>query len=169
MSKKLARDSLKLSKMGTGTTGKYKQFSPEAYRVHDGPAVGAVLEHLDSIQVWAAPNDNKYGPDIVVWEGLRPHHYIEVEQRSGWSSGPFPQAWNPIHIPERKGKYFSLGLSFEIWILSMDLKFGLIVPDYSIQEHGELKEFSNAKIREGELFYHVDLEHCIDIELSRED
>lgn len=165
MSKQLARDQAKLKRLRNSNTGTHKKFSQEDYNNHNAPAVNAVLDYLDSQDIWAKENDDRYGPDIVVWEGLRPKRYIEVEQRKLWKTGPFPEAWSPVHIPERKGKYLKLGLPFELWVLSMDLKFCTVIPDYVI-ERGELMEFSNSRIKSGELFYHVPLEECIPKELT---
>jgi hypothetical protein len=130
--------------------------------------VAAVLEHLDqeSPELYAQGNDDRYGPDLVVWRGFKPAYYIEVEQRTGWKSGPWPESWAEVHIPERKGKFISLSLPCEIWVLSADAKAALIIPEGVIRQHGQLKEFSNAKIESGELFYFIPVSECIQLELS---
>lgn len=168
MSKALKRDQKKLKDARTAAPlGERKAFSRDAYQTHNDSAVTAVLEYLDDQDLWAQENDDKYGPDIVVWTGFRPTSYIEVEQRTAWKTGPWPEHWAEIHIPERKGHmYFSLALPCEHWILSADSSNALIVPDYIIREHKDsLREFRNAKVKEGELFYHIPLESCIQKEL----
>jgi hypothetical protein len=150
-----------------GVTGTYKQFNSDLYDLHDTPAVRAVLDYLDSLDIYAVRNSDKYGPDIIVYEGLRPSYYIEVEQRAKWTTGPFPRNWTPVHIPARKVHLLSLGMRCEIWVLSMCLKFALIIPDkVSSDCAGDLREFSNSQIAKGEQFIHIPIELCIHKELE---
>jgi hypothetical protein len=153
-----------------GQSGKRKQFSQAQFDRHDAAAVNAVLRHLEASEgpEWGKPNDDRFGPDIVVWRGFRPVRYIEVEQRSAWHGGDFPVGWTPVNIPERKLHLFKLGLSCEIWIISMDLKSALIIPDIVIGEFGKLEEFSNSQIQSGEKFMRVPLSECIQLSLESE-
>jgi hypothetical protein len=167
--RQLASDSKALAaSRSNGQSGKRKQFSQAQYDRHDAVAVAAVLRHLDAVEgpEWGRVNDDVYGPDVVVWRGFRPVRYIEVEQRSAWSGGPFPPAWTPVNIPERKLHLFNLGLRCDIWIISMDLKFALIIPDTVISEFGVLEEFNNSEIRVGEKFMRVPLSECIQLSLE---
>lgn len=167
MSKQLKNDQARLKRArGKGQSGKRKPFSPEAFARHDAPAVVAVLEHLERDGIWATFNEDPYGPDIVVWQGFRPCYYIEVEQRSGWSSGVFPTHWDPVNIPERKGHLFRLGMSCELWVISMDLKFCLVIPDGVVKEFGRIEEFSNRLIESGENFIRVPREQCTEKEIG---
>lgn len=126
-----------------------------------------MLNHLAAEGTWAKQNDDKYGPDIVVWQGFQPRSYIEVETRSAWRSGAWPASWQEVHIPERKLHLFQLALPCEHWIISADLSSALIIPDYVMKEFGVLKEFSNSKIQKGENFLHVPAEECIQKELKK--
>lgn len=165
MSKRLKQDQQRLARSRKkGITGEYKQFDQAAFTKHNGPAIASVVEHLDSQGIWAKPNDDGYGPDLVVWTGFRPTKYIEVEQRAGWDGRPFP--WEDIHIPERKGKLMRLGLPCDIWVLDASLKFCVILPYGVIKEHGTLKEFRNSRIANGELFFHVPIGECLQEELG---
>lgn len=149
------------------TTGKFKSFDQKSWDKYDGPAVNAVLDHLDATGCWAQQNPDRFGPDIIVWEGFRPSHYIEVEMRTAWPGGDWPQTWHEVHIPERKGHlYFSLGLNCEHWVISADLSSALIIPDVVIKDLGVLKEFRNSKITSGELFYHVPADECIQLSMQ---
>lgn len=168
MSRRLKADAKKVaaSRGYSGKTqGRWKTFSEEDYNFANAPAISAVLQHLDDECIFATENDDKYGPDIVVWKGFRPHRYIEVEMRKGWKSGEFPATWNPVHIPERKLHYLKLGLPVEFWVLGESLDTALVIPDYIIEQHGELREFQNARVANGELFSHIDLQHCINKKL----
>lgn len=171
MSAKLKRDAKKVaeSRGYAGVSGRYKRFSPEDYNLHNAPAISAVLAYLDQEGIWARENDDLYGPDIVVYRGLRPVSYIEVEMRKAWTGGEFPRSWNPIHIPERKLHYLKLGLPIEFWVLGEALDQAVVIPDYVIGEFGVLKEFANSRIMSGEMFSHIDLEHCIEKELANGD
>lgn len=142
-----------------------KKFSQELYDKHDSPAKYAVLNYVQSHGLYVRVNDDMYGPDLVVYTGFRPGYHIEVEQRSGWETGPFPPAWDPIHIPGRKKKFLDMRLPLEVWIVSSALTDAIVVPESSITEN-RLAEFSNSMVKQGELFYHIPLTECIHIELG---
>lgn len=159
------------SSRGHRQTGKYHRFDQSLHALHDTPAVAAVLSHLEWAGLWAEQNPDWFGPDIIVWRGFQPAFYIEVEQRRAWQSGAWPEHWEEVHIPERKGHmYFTLALPCEHWILSASLKEALILPDSLIQKCGEsLKEFKNSRIQGGELFYHIPAAQAIQLELREPD
>lgn len=169
MSKRLASDRKKLEKSRSqGQTGRRKQFSQSLHDTHDIPARAAVIAHLDSIGIWARENDDIYGPDLVVWKGFRPVGYIEIEQRSKWTKGPWPESWDPVNIPERKLHLFKLGLKCELWVVSRDLRHVLVIEDHVVTSLGRLEEFSNSQITIGELFMRVPLSSCNRVELTHE-
>lgn len=141
-------------------SGKHKRFSQEAYDRHDAAAVSAVQRHLDEEGEWARPNEDKYGPDLVIWQGFRPVRYVEVEQRSAWLAGEWPSKWDRVNIPERKLKNWQHGLPCDHWIISMDLKSALVISDYVFRTCGALEEFSNSVHASGELFLRVPLDVC---------
>lgn len=158
MSKKLQRDRKQIAK-GPPVSGAKKTFSQKAYE-ETQDAVEHVLAFLEQEGLDARPNDDKYGPDIVVWKGLRPQYYIEVEQRLAWKTGPmFP--WSPVNVLERKLHLFKLGLPCEIWIVSVDRSTALVIPDYVVEKSGNLVELSNRSVRSGEKFCQVPLDQCI--------
>ena len=146
---------------------KRKVFDQCLFDRYDQAAVDAVIQELDQVGILARRNDDKYGPDIVVWQGFRPVSYLEVEVRSGWKKGHWPERWNPVHIEERKLKYFELEFPCELWILNVSLKNALIVPDYVVNssKDQELREIPNALVPSGEKFLTVNTEECIMKEL----
>ena len=168
MSKQLARDRKTIAaSRGKRTTGEQKRFDPASYATHNASGVQAVLSYLDTIDLYATENDDRYGPDIVVWRGLRPAFYIEVAQRTHWKSGDWPEKWNPIHIEERKLHLFrSLSLPCEYWIVRLDGKVALIVTDDAISACDEVVEIPNRLVRSGERFLCIDLVHCIEKDLT---
>lgn len=153
---------------GSLTSGSYKSFSSSLYRQYDKQAAIAVLEYLESIDVWASPNEDTYGPDLVVWEGFRPMRYVELAIRSAWTSGDWPPHWDPVRIEERKLKNFQLALPCEYWVICGDSSSALVVPSGVIERFKHtLHEVSNAQVSEGERFIQIPLEECIQKSLAK--
>jgi hypothetical protein len=168
MSKKLAKDRKKIhDSKGKTTTGVKKKYSVKAH-FETVEAVDRVLKYLESQGIDARPNlDDRFGPDIVVWKGLKPVKYIEVEQRSSWKTGPkFP--WETVNVLERKLHLFDLSLPTEIWVISVDHSTALVIGHKAVAEHGELKEISNRFVPQGEKFVVVPRDKCkhIDIRIN---
>lgn len=138
--------------------GIYKKFSQDLYDKYDHAGTDAVLSHLLADDCYAARNDDQYGPDIILYSGFRPVAYIEVEVRSGWTSGDFP--WKLVNILERKLKYLGGKLSCDIWILSNDLKNCVIVAEKSIGRAVQ-ESVGNTEISSGEEFRRVPIEECV--------
>lgn len=138
--------------------GAYKQFSQALFDKHDGVAVDQVLRQINAQGSFAMRNDDKYGPDIVVFNSEnKACLYVEVEHRNKWLTGPFP--WQHVHVLERKTKYFSLGLPLEFWVLSNDLQFAVVINDYVIT-WDKLQEVPNSQVAQGELMYRIPIEEC---------
>ena len=141
---------------------KYKQFDPELFRQNDPQARDVVLSHLDSLGLFAKENDDQYGPDIVLYRGLKPISYIEVEVKRVWTEEAFP--WDSIQLPLRKEKFTKLGLPCEFWIINSPLQHAIIIPDTALSS-SFVKEIPNRYIKSGEKFYQIPLEMCIRKEL----
>ena len=150
-----------------GMRGEYKQFSEELYKQNNSPAINAVLQYLSDIGLYGALNEDKYGPDIVMYSGYRKISYIEVERKRSWHTStsdrntdrlgfPFPT----VQLPERKGKFLRKRLPMEFWILNSTLNCAIIIPDYSISS-SQLVEVPNSQLSSGELFYQIPIELCI--------
>ena len=136
---------------------KYKKFSQKLFNKNDAAARNAVLNHIDSIGLYAVENDDRYGPDLILYSGLKPISYIEVEVKRVWSGPDFP--WDTIQLPQRKEKFAKLKLSTEFWILNDTLDHAVIIPDTELTQD-LLKEVRNKFISEGELFFQVPIEKC---------
>lgn len=169
---KLAKDRKKIagSRQSRDMTGSYKQFDPAAYKQHNAPAIRAVLLYLESIGLYATENDDRYGPDIVVWKGFSPAYYIECAQRTGWQSDDWPNSWNPVRIEERKLHLFAHTLSYpcEYWIVSGDAKVSLTISEGIIRQCAAagLVEVPNSRVAAGEKFICVPLDECNQLDLG---
>lgn len=138
--------------------GYHKKHSDELYKANDSLARDTVLSYLRGHGHFAMNNSDQFGPDIVLYGGLKPLSYIEVEIKQAWQGGKFP--FPTIQLPERKGKYLRLGLPIEFWILAAGLEAAVIIPDYVITKD-MLVEVPNRYIPEGELFFQVPVDLCI--------
>lgn len=141
--------------------GRHKKFDKDLYKTYDGPAVVAVLAHLEGQGTWAQQGSDKYGVDIVVFSGLRPVAYIEVEVAATWTHGPWP--YSDVHVLGRKGKWMlgQLGLPVSLWRLRKDLGRAVIVQD-TVLSGDTLQVVPNRYMPEGEEMY------CISLELIEE-
>lgn len=168
MSKKLTSDRKRIqNSRGKTTTGVKKRYSVKAH-FETVEAVDYVITYLQSQGVDARLNDDRFGPDIVVWKGLRPLKYIEIEQRLAWKTGPtFP--WDPVNVLERKLHLFDLSFPTEIWVISVDKSTAMVITGKTVAEFGELKEISNRQVKAGEKFVVIprDKVSYIDIRLTK--
>lgn len=140
--------------------GKHKSFDKELYRQFDTPGIMAVLAYLEDLGLFAKVGEDKYGVDIVVYQGLRPVAYVEVEVVRAWSSGPrWP--WGDCHVLERKGKWMrgQLGLPCTLYRLSADLGTAILIPDHALED-SQLQEIRNRLVPEGEMMYVLPVDRC---------
>lgn len=149
--------------------GVHKRFSPQLYKQYDTPGIEAVLAYLDDQGVFAKVGADKYGVDVVVYAGLRPCAYIEVEVVRAWQSGP-SWPWPDCHVLERKGKWMrgQLGLPCTLYRLSADLSTAILVPDHTLADD-QLQEIQNDLVPQGELMYVVPLDELevVDLRIGR--
>lgn len=143
--------------------GAYKKFNDQLYADNDTQACNAVLSYINSMGTYAVRNDDRYGPDIVVYAGFKPSFYAEAEIKRVWKPGTEFQ-WGTVQLPERKAKFIGTGFPIEFWILRADLKAALVIPESSIYME-RLVEISNVHIASGELFFQIPVGECILVEL----
>lgn len=138
--------------------GQYKKFDSRLYEENNWGALDTVLRVLAEDDLFACLNEDKYGPDIVVFRGFKPVRYVEVEVKRVWKGDQFP--WDTIQLPERKGKFLELGKPIEFWILNEGMDHAVIIPESAVQ-NSPLEEVSNKYIEDGELFYKIAIDDCI--------
>lgn len=139
-----------------------KKFDQELFNSNDPEARNVILSHLDSLGLFAKENDDQYGPDIILYRGLKPVSYIEVEVKRVWIGEAFP--WESVQLPERKVKFTKLGLPCEFWIFNSTMEHAIIIPDTALSS-SFLKEIPNRYIESGEMFYQIPLDMTIRKEL----
>lgn len=145
--------------------GEYKKFSQATYDEEDDRACRAVLEYLSRQGSYAVRNPDKYGPDIILYDGYKPKFYIEVEVKKVWLHHTVGFPYPSVQLPERKRKLLSSGKPIEFWILRKDLKFAIVLSEYSIVDE-RLVEVPNVHISKGELFFQIPIEECNLIQLE---
>jgi hypothetical protein len=153
--------------MASKPDGKRKKFSTDLFSSYDSPARAAVMEYVSRNGLYIQQNDDKYGPDLVVFKGFKPHYYIEAEVKRVWKPEQDRFPWSTIQIPERKGKFLKLGKPIEFWVLREDLARAIIIPDFVIS-NSPLVEVKNKFIKEGELFFRIELVECDIVDLTEE-
>lgn len=125
-----------------------KPFNREVYDQTDALARSAVRARLDSKGIHTISSET-FGVDIT---SLHPIGH-EVEVKLVWT-GEWPDAWETVHIPERKGKLFNNGKWVFFWILRADCKEAWLIDSRKLQP-GMLKEVPNKEMSNGEYFYDV--------------
>lgn len=148
------------------TMSVYKRFSEQLHRENDHAACQAVMNHINNQGLYAARNDDKYGPDVIIYSGFKPSYFIECEIKRVWKSHQDTLPWSTVHIPERKRKFINAGLPIEFWILREDLKFAVIVSESLIVDEN-LVEVPNVYNSSGEYFFTVNVSDCNLVEINQ--
>ena len=125
-----------------------KLFEQELHDLYDAPAKEAVAAFIEKqCGVTVQPNPDKYGVDLLVLKDDKLIGTIEVEVRQ-WHPCPYPT----IHVPERKRKFFSENSLFFALTKTMTHAYWIQMKDI---DQYPVKEISNYKVREGELFFDI--------------
>lgn len=139
--------------------GVHKKFDQQLYAINDSRGVSRVISYLLDAGLFCTVNDDKYGVDIQVFTGFKLAYHVEVEIKQAWKGGPgFP--FPTVNLPERKRKFAELPKPVEFWVLSNNLEWAIIVPDFAVTDD-KLAEVSNKYIGQGEKFFQVPVDQCI--------
>jgi hypothetical protein len=141
----------------------YKKFDQKLFNENDVSARLAILSHMDSQGLFCIENDDKYGPDLILYRGLSPYSYIECEIKRVWSGPSLP--WDTVQLPVRKEKFLKLGLPTEFYIINKELTHCIVIPDFVLAKLPKV-EVRNVYIPDGELFWQVPLSECILLKLG---
>lgn len=135
-----------------------KLFEQELHDLYDAPAKEAVAAFIEKkCGVTVQPNPDKYGVDLLVTKDDKVVGTIEVEVRQ-WHPCPYPT----IHVPERKRKFFSENSLFFALTKTMTHAYWIQMKDI---DQYPVKEISNYKVREGELFFDIPTDKFVYVEL----
>lgn len=144
--------------------GVHKKFDQETYDQQDNRAKAAALQYIHDQGLYGRINDeDKFGPDLLIYSGYRKVSYVEVEIKLGWTGPEFP--FSTVQLPERKGKFLRKRLPMEFWILNRDCTSAVVIPDYAVVS-SLLREIPNSNISSGEQFYCIPLDQCNVIQLG---
>lgn len=135
-----------------------KLFEQELHDLYDAPAKEAVAAFIEKqCGVTVQPNPDKYGVDLLVLKDDKLIGTIEVEVRQ-WHPCPY----STIHVPERKRKFFSENSLFFALTKTMTHAYWIQMKDI---DQYPVKEISNYKVREGELFFDIPTDKFAYVEL----
>ena len=130
---------------------KRKRFDKELFTENDSPARLAGIRYWSALGYIAAPNYDKYGPDlIVITESER--FYSEVEIKRVWSGETFQ--YDTLQIPERKRKYTGLDLPCTFMVFNNEQTL-VFLCESSTLVTSPIVEVPNKFVPEGELFFQV--------------
>jgi len=136
-----------------------KPFEQELHDLYDAPAKAAIATYIErKCSVTVEPNPDQYGVDLLVMKDDKVVGTIEVEVRQ-WHPCPYPT----IHVPERKRKFFSENSLFFALTKTMTHAYWIQMKDI---EQYPIKEISNYKVREGELFFDIPTDKFIYVDLN---
>jgi hypothetical protein len=144
--------------------GQYKKFSQELFDSNDSRARSAVLSHFNALGLYCAENADRYGPDLLLYSGFKPSSFIEVEIKHTWKAGQDKFPWSTVQLPERKGKFRSLGLPVLFFILRQDAQVAVVFSDNSVRDES-LLVVPNKRVADGEKFFGIPIEEVTLVQL----
>jgi hypothetical protein len=135
-----------------------KDFDQQLFDSNDGQARGRVMQFLrETWGLHVVHNSDQYGPDLVVFEGLVPKYYVEVEVKHTWRGPTFP--FPTVNLPQRKEKYSKLKLPCEYWILNSTMDHVIIIESSSLAKVIPVI-VRNKYVADGEMFFQLPIEEC---------
>lgn len=133
-----------------------KPFSKSLHDKNDKIAKSLAIEFINSFyeDLLAVENPDKYGIDIIIYEGDSVYGYAEAEVKHSWKGKKFP--FNTIQFPERKRKLVekSEGLPVLHFMTNTNQTMALIVDAFYVI-NSPLKEVPNKYVDRGEMFFQV--------------
>ena len=148
--------------------GSRKVFDRTLYEIADRDAKAATLKYIKDMNYTTIDTTERKDFDIICKASEDTHHLYEVEIKYAWK-GTWNPSWKEIRIPYRKNKlltkwkdkYPDALFTFIVW--RNDCKQAWHI-DANILLECEVKEVSNRNIREGEKFFHINVEDACLIE-----
>ena len=140
-----------------------KRFDKGLFNLYDGLGRDTAKRYYTSLGHRIEDNENKYGPDLLLYVSGTFYSYIECEVKRKWISKEFPN--EIVRFPERKSKYLT-GEPIKFFMTNVNGDRALIVDGKQLKADS-LKEFKNSFVPSGELFYHVELEEVAFVDVSK--
>lgn len=130
---------------------KKKRFDKDLFTENDSPARLAGIRYWSALGYIAAPNYDKYGPDLIVITDSE-RFYSEVEIKRVWSGEAFQ--YDTLQIPERKHKFAGLDLPCTFMVFNNEQTL-VFLCESSTLVTSPIVEVPNKFVPEGELFFQV--------------
>jgi hypothetical protein len=130
---------------------KKKRFDKALFTENDSPARIAGIRYWSALGYIAAPNYDKYGPDLIVITDSE-RFYSEVEIKRVWSGETFQ--YDTLQIPERKQKFAGLDLPCTFMVFNNEQTYAFLCEGDTLIA-SPLVEVPNKYVHAGEMFYQV--------------
>ena len=139
-----------------------KRFDKQLFDLYDKLGKDAAKKYYQDLGHRIDDNTNKYGPDLLLYISGVFNSYIECEVKRKWIGHEFPS--EIVRFPERKSKYLT-GEPIKFFMTNIKGDRALLVEGKQLKADS-LKEFKNSFVPSGELFYHVDLDNVIFVDIT---
>lgn len=135
-------------------------FSRVAYEENDQKAKNAVRKYLDKIGIYTLITPEDFKADLHAYNpnnGDSRRH--EVEMKNQWT-GEWPDNWDEVRIPVRKGKLLDSANDISFWIIAGDCKHAWVVVG-SQMKPDKIQKVSIRPCPQGEDFYCIPVIECL--------
>lgn len=139
-----------------------KKFSKSLFKENDSVARKAATKYYKNLGYEVRPNEDKYGPDLLLFKENTFASYVECEVKRVWKDCDFP--WPTVQIPERKSKYVT-EKPILFFMLNGKEDRALIIKGNDLVK-SPLKEVSNKYVRSGEYFFQIPLNLVVFVDLK---
>lgn len=135
----------------------HKKFSKALFERNDAKARKITKEFYAKRGIELRDNPDKYGVDLIRYEGENIVGYTECEIKNVWREDNFP--YGSVQFPERKGKFaYTTDLPVEFFMLNAKCNRALIVDGKDLLR-SPLREIRNVYVSQGEAFFQVPLKN----------